>query len=826
MNIKSYSGVVAGVVASTTVLVTPAQAANVQVRELEVRPGDGKLELALSLAPESANLSGEKPQVSTTQKDRVLIAEIANARLDLGNGQDIFTQDNPLPGIERIEVMESAPGNVKIVALGEVTAPKGEILSQDDNSILLNVTTPTTDVTEIAQAAEPSTPSTVIEPTLLAQSNPSNGDQNNFLQPTAPIPPFLPRASAPPVGDISISTIDTTFPALVDLRTNAVIPRLVLKEAPVQDVLSLLARSANYNVVFSEPPAKTGAADSENKVSIADRTISIDLENERVQEAFNYVLMLSDLTATLRGKTIFIGDRLPVAVAPRITRTFRLNQARPEEVRCFLLTGDATVSESTTVTTSVASTGASVDGGESDAGAQSESAFQETRVTNTSTTRNCLGGATVPESPVRGERPVIDNGVINLFSELEILTDSRLNAITLSGEPKTIDIASNFITQLDARKRQVAVNVKILDVTLSGNRSISSDIKLLLEDRVGISAGDGIILSPNDLSRTSNLFSEFNQDSINIETGNTNRSLGTVLDVGDGGTNAFFVGRATDVFDRFSFDDFISVNDGIPIDELFSPDEIVGVFREEITRVINEGTENEATITDVIFVPRSIGTQTTSPTRGTNFIGSLVAGLLRNTTSKIISDPTLIIQEGETATVDLTEKILVGTQIVEVVNANGDVVGTAREPVLDDVGLQVQVNIEGVDDNGFVTLNVSPVISSVAGFDEVEGETVTLKRSSSLQSGRIRLRDDQTLLLAGVIDERDLTTTEKVPILGDIPIIGSLFRSTSRDNSRRELLFIVTPQVIDDSMGAGWGYGYQPSETAREMLENSRFPTR
>ncbi|MEB3224523.1 MAG: hypothetical protein VKJ86_01830, partial [Synechococcus sp.] len=283
MKIKSYSGIVTGAVAATTFLVAPARAANVEVRNLEVRSGEGKVELALNLAP-GDSLGDGTPQVSTTQKDRAMITEIANAQLNLGNGQEIFSQENPLPGIERIEVMEAAPGKVHIVALGEVAAPTGEILSQDSNEILLNVVSGAPTAT--AQAAEAST---VIEPTLLAQSGPNISNPNDFLQPAAPVPPFLPRASAPPVGDISISTIDTRIPSYVNLGTNAVIPRLVLKDAPVEDVLGLLARSANLNVVLQE--------------DVGDVTIrSLDLENEPVQDAFSYVLMLSDLKAVMKGR--------------------------------------------------------------------------------------------------------------------------------------------------------------------------------------------------------------------------------------------------------------------------------------------------------------------------------------------------------------------------------------------------------------------------------------------------------------------------------------------------------------------------------------------
>ncbi|ACA98511.1 MULTISPECIES: AMIN domain-containing protein [Cyanophyceae] len=788
MNIKSYSGVVAGVVASTTVLVTPAQAANIQVRELAVRPGDGNLELALSLAPESANLSGEKPQVSTTQKDRVLIAEIANARLDLGNGQDIFSQDNPLPGIERIEVMESAPGNVKIVALGEVAAPKGEILSQDNNSILLNVTTSTADTTETAQVTEPST---VIEPTLLAQSAPSNNNQNNFLQPTAPIPPFLPRASAPPVGDIAVSTIDTTLPSYVNLQTNAVVPRLVLKEAPIEDVMSLLARASGLNIVVGndvKAPAGEGEAPPV--------TVSLDMQNAPVQDVFNYVLMLGDLNAVRNGNTIFVGRNLPFAIAPRITRSFRLNQATPEEARCFLITGDSTVSETIneerTVETAESAFSLSEESGD----------VPTSRTQSTSVSREVT--RTCSKTPTEEE---LARGLLSRFSSLDILTDARLKTITLGGDPKTIEIASNFLKQLDARQRQVAVNVKIIDVTLTGNRSISSDIKLLLEDRVGISAGDGIILSPNDLARTSEFFSEFNPDSITVERGGANINLGQVIDSFDGPPGTTRIEQ-----------------DG---------DELIAIGQ----RLVQVGVgPNNTPILDLVPFEEGIGTIVPSTTSGTNFIGSLVAGLLRNTTSKIVADPTLIIQENETGELRVTEQIINSVQIVSgSVNSDSDngtnnAVNVLPEPVLAEVGLFVPITVENIDDNGFITLNITPEVSAPSEEVVFEAGTsrnvLTLKRQSILNSGSVRLRDDQTLILAGAIDERDITTTSKVPILGDIPILGSLFRSSSRTNERRELLFIITPQVIDDSQNAMWGYGYQPSETAREMLDNARFPTR
>ncbi|MFM6755820.1 MAG: type II secretion system protein GspD, partial [Dolichospermum sp.] len=89
----------------------------------------------------------------------------------------------------------------------------------------------------------------------------------------------------------------------------------------------------------------------------------------------------------------------------------------------------------------------------------------------------------------------------------------------------------------------------------------------------------------------------------------------------------------------------------------------------------------------------------------------------------------------------------------------------------------------------------------------------------SLTSGTIRLRDSQTLILSGIIQDEDRTSVSKLPILGDIPLLGALFRKTNKQNERREVIILLTPQIMDDSQGSGYGYNYTPSPTTREMLE-------
>jgi type IV pilus assembly protein PilQ len=132
------------------------------------------------------------------------------------------------------------------------------------------------------------------------------------VQPIAPAPPFLPRAIAPPLGDIAISNINASS-SFIDLGTAVRVPRLVLREAPVREVLSLLARSAGLNIAYIGDGGAAGAGGAPGGAPAAggQRTISLDLENEPVQNVFNYVLQISNLQANRVGNTILVGAQLP-----------------------------------------------------------------------------------------------------------------------------------------------------------------------------------------------------------------------------------------------------------------------------------------------------------------------------------------------------------------------------------------------------------------------------------------------------------------------------------------------------------------------------------
>ncbi len=60
--------------------------------------------------------------------------------------------------------------------------------------------------------------------------------------------------------------------------------------------------------------------------------------------------------------------------------------------------------------------------------------------------------------------------------------------------------------------------------------------------------------------------------------------------------------------------------------------------------------------------------------------------------------------------------------------------------------------------------------------------------------------DGQTLVLGGIFQTEEVNSTKKIPLLGDIPYLGKLFRNDLRNIEKREILIFVTPKIIDDNL--------------------------
>lgn len=109
------------------------------------------------------------------------------------------------------------------------------------------------------------------------------------------------------------------------------------------------------------------------------------------------------------------------------------------------------------------------------------------------------------------------------------------------------------------------------------------------------------------------------------------------------------------------------------------------------------------------------------------------------------------------------------------------------------VGVSVTVTPRAAGD-GYITVTVEPSVSTIVGFRGPHDEIPwTKERTVKTQ---VRVKDGQTFVIAGLLSEDETETITKVPLLGDIPILGYLFRHTATQVKRSDLLIKITPRII------------------------------
>jgi general secretion pathway protein D len=117
--------------------------------------------------------------------------------------------------------------------------------------------------------------------------------------------------------------------------------------------------------------------------------------------------------------------------------------------------------------------------------------------------------------------------------------------------------------------------------------------------------------------------------------------------------------------------------------------------------------------------------------------------------------------------------------------------------------------------DGLVVLDIVQEISSFDGFEQITTDTKGPKSSTKSASATLSIRDGDTILLGGYISESKSKTKSGVPVLKDIPLLGTLFRSKSTDNSRSELVILLHVTVLKTPADAGIQAQAEKSATIR-----------
>ena len=167
----------------------------------------------------------------------------------------------------------------------------------------------------------------------------------------------------------------------------------------------------------------------------------------------------------------------------------------------------------------------------------------------------------------------------------------------------------------------------------------------------------------------------------------------------------------------------------------------------------------------------------------------------------IRSRPRLLVKSGETASIDVGNEIPVITRISDSEQQVGGTTNVLQEVSYRKTGVQLEIQ-PLVQANGLVDLAISQQLSEArpSADTSLAGSPTILNRQISTS---LTLRDGGSLLMGGLISGNQSGGTTGVPVLGELPVLGRLFRTDAVQEDRTELMVMVTPYVIADHE-EGW----------------------
>lgn len=161
--------------------------------------------------------------------------------------------------------------------------------------------------------------------------------------------------------------------------------------------------------------------------------------------------------------------------------------------------------------------------------------------------------------------------------------------------------------------------------------------------------------------------------------------------------------------------------------------------------------------------------------------------------SRVVSNPTIVTLNNTAAEINVGEEYPIPSYTYNAERGSFEVSGFEYKPI----GVLLKVTPQ-VNSQGFIRLNLEPEISvrgDPVSFGGASGAEIPIIRTRKTKT-QVSMKDGHTLAIGGLIDSTSQRGQSKVPVLGNIPGLGRLFRSKTVDDSKRNLLIFITSKVV------------------------------
>ncbi|MGC9450130.1 MAG: type II secretion system protein GspD [Oceanipulchritudo sp.] len=227
----------------------------------------------------------------------------------------------------------------------------------------------------------------------------------------------------------------------------------------------------------------------------------------------------------------------------------------------------------------------------------------------------------------------------------------------------------------------------------------------------------------------------------------------------------------------------------------------------------------------------------------------LVRALERQSGNDLLSAPKLTVLSGKTAEIVVAEEFrypeMYGDTNAEVGAGNSEsgsagvaiTAGTPRSFTTRNVGVEMEVT-PTVEENDAISLRLKPKVTEFEGFVEYGGTSIAIASDTTVTvpSGfyqpvfsirriqtEVTIWDGATVVMGGLTREHAVRVRDKVPLLGDLPLLGRLFRSEGESTQKRNLLIFVTANLV--SPGGSPAFQYLPGVEPNSLYQTPRVST-
>ena len=175
--------------------------------------------------------------------------------------------------------------------------------------------------------------------------------------------------------------------------------------------------------------------------------------------------------------------------------------------------------------------------------------------------------------------------------------------------------------------------------------------------------------------------------------------------------------------------------------------------------------------------------------------GAVLQALAADTDTNILSTPSITTLDNEEAEIVVGQNVpfVTGSFTNTAASSAGNTVNPFQTIQREDVGITLKVKPQ-INEGDAIMMAIEQEISSISNSAEAS-DIITDKRSIKTN---VLIGDGQVLVLGGLIEDRVRETEQKVPLLGDLPMLGALFRSTGTQREKRNLMVFIRPLILRD----------------------------